>query len=131
MACGCCLFGKLFQLTIIYGYPGYKVMKSEKPEKIWIIYFLIIGVLSVLEGTLFFPIFFILDKICKRIVPTLKILFHLWLYYPEYRGALLLDQNFGEYINKAFLKLNPTIGKFLTILGLPNRDVAGVEKKNE
>ena len=106
-------------------------MKSEKPEKIWIIYFLIIGVLSVLEGTLFFPIFFILDKICKRIVPTLKILFHLWLYYPEYRGALLLDQKFGEYINKAFLKLNPTIGKFLTILGLPDRDVAGVEKKNE
>ena len=134
MACGSCLLAKLFQLTIIYGYPGYKVIKTAKEgntDKIWIIYFLIIGILSVLEGTLLFPIIFIFNKICKRIVPTLKILFHLWLYYPEYRGALLLDQKFGNFIDKAFLKTNPTIGKFLTLVGLPNRDSAANQKKKK
>ena len=134
MACGCCCFGKIFQLLIIYGYPGYKVIKTAKegkPEKLWIIYFLIIGLLSILEGTLLFPIIFILNKICIRIFPTVKILFHLWLYYPEYRGALLLDQLFGKYIDIAFLKANPICGKFLTILGLTNRDDAEQHKKNE
>ncbi len=134
MACTSCCLAKLFQLTIIYGYPGYKVIKSyreEKPEKLWIIYFLIIGILSIFEGTILFPIIFILNKICRRIFPTLKILFHLWLYYPEYRGALLLEQQFGKYIDIAFLKTNPIFGKFLTLVGLPNRDTAGEQKKTE
>ena len=134
MACGCCCLGKIFQLSIIYGYPGYKVIKTAKegkPEKLWIIYVLIIGLLSILEGTLLFPIIFILNKICERIFPTVRILFHLWLYYPEYRGALLLDQLFGKYIDAAFLKANPICGKFLTILGLTNRDDAEQHKKNE
>ena len=134
MACGSCCLAKLFQLTIIYGYPGYKVIKSyreEKPEKLWIIYFLIIGILSIFEGTILFPFIFIFNKICRRIFPTLKILFHLWLYYPEYRGALLLEQQFGKYIDIAFLKTNPIFGKFLTLVGLPNRDTAGEQKKNE
>ena len=134
MACGSCCLAKLFQLTIIYGYPGYKVIKSyreEKPEKLWIIYFLIIGILSIFEGTILFPIIFILNKICRRIFPTLKILFHLWLYYPEYRGALLLEQQFGKYIDIAFLKTNPIFGKFLTLVGLPNRDTDGKQKKTE
>ena len=134
MACTSCCLAKLFQLTIIYGYPGYKVIKSyreEKPEKLWIIYFLIIGILSIFEGTILFPIIFIFNKICRRIFPTLKILFHLWLYYPEYRGALLLEQQFGKYIDIAFLKTNPTFGKFLTLVGLPNRDTAGEQKKTE
>ena len=133
MACGCCILGKLFQLTIIYGYPGYKVIKTSKegkPEKLWIIYFLIIGLLSVLEGTLLFPVIFILNKICRRIFPTLKVLFHLWLYYPEYRGALLLDQQFGKFIDTAFLKINPILGNILTLAGLENRDKAAKEKKN-
>ena len=134
MACTSCCLAKLFQLTIIYGYPGYKVIKSyreEKPEKLWIIYFLIIGILSIFEGTILFPIIFIWNKICRRIFPTLKILFHLWLYYPEYRGALLLEQQFGKYIDIAFLKTNPIFGKFLTLVGLPNRDTAGEQKKTE
>ena len=133
MACGCCLMSKLIQLTIIYGYPGYKVIKSAKDgktEKLWIIYFLIIGIMSVLEGTLLFPIIFILNKICRKIFPTLKVLFHLWLYYPEYRGALLLDQKFGKFIDIAFLKVNPLCGKFLTILGLKNKDTAAEDKRN-
>ena len=89
------------------------------------------GVLSILEGTLLFPIIFILDKICKKIYLTLKLLFHLWLYYPEYRGALLLDQQFGKFIDLAFLKTNPIFGKLLTLVGLPIRDNAARAKKNE
>ena len=134
MACGGCILSKLFQLTIIYGYPGYKVIKTAKegkPEKLWIIYFLIIGVLSVLEGTLLLPIIFVFGKICKKLYPTLRLLFHLWLYYPEYRGALLLDQQFGKFIDLVFLKLNPLLGKLLTLFGLPNRDTSGQTKKNE
>lgn len=134
MACICCLLSKLFNLTIIYGYPGYKVIKTAKEgktEKIWIIYFLIIGLLSVLEGTILFPIIFILGKICKKIYPTFKILFHLWLYYPEYRGALLIDQLYGRFIDLAFLKINPIVGKLFTILGIPNKDTEGESKKNK
>ena len=134
MVLGSCLLFKLIYLTSIYGYPAYKVIKAQKEdkvEKIWIIYFLIVGVLSILEGTLLFPIIFILDKICKKIYLTLKLLFHLWLYYPEYRGALLLDQQFGKFIDSAFLKANPIFGKLLTLVGLPIRDTAAEDKKNK
>ena len=134
MGLGSCLLFKLVYLTSIYGYPAYKVIKAKKDdkvEKIWIIYFLIVGVLSILEGTLLFPIIFILDKICKKIYLTLKLLFHLWLYYPEYRGALLLDQQFGKFIDLAFLKANPILGKLLTLVGLPIRDTAAEAKKRE
>ena len=134
MGLGSCLLFKLVYLTSIYGYPAYKVIKAQKDdkvEKIWIIYFLIVGVLSILEGTLLFPIIFILDKICKKIYLTLKLLFHLWLYYPEYRGALLLDQQFGKFIDLAFLKANPIFGKLLTLVGLPIRDTAAEDKKNK
>ena len=129
-----CLMFKLIQLTIIYGYPGYKVIKTSKegkPEKLWIIYFLIIGLLSILESTVLFPIIFILSKIYRKIYPTIKILFHLWLYYPEYRGALFLDQKFGNFIDLAFLKANPLVGKLFTLFGLQNRDTAGENKKKE
>ena len=125
---------KIFQLILIYGYPAYKVLKTAKEgklEKLWIIYFLIIGILSILEGTILFPIIFILGKISKRIYPFLKVFFHLWLYYPEYRGALLIDQLFGKFIDLAFLKTNPIGGKVLTKLGIPNRDVSGETKRNE
>ena len=131
MACGSCLLSKLFNLVIIYGYPGYKVMKTakeDKPEKIWIIYFLIIGLLSVLEGTLLFPVIFVLGKISKSIYPTLKILFHLWLYYPEYRGALLLDQQFGRFIDLAFFLFFSIIG-ILSIFGVFIRDIASLRTK--
>ena len=134
MACSIGLLNKLIQLVIVYGYPAYKVIKTTKegkPEKIWIIYFLVIGVLSILEGTLLFPIIFILDKICSKIYFTFRLLFHLWLYYPEYRGALLLDQQFGNFIDIAFLKANPLVGKIFTLFGLPNRDTAAETKKNE
>ena len=130
----CCCLSKIFQLILIYGYPAYKVLKTSKEgkqEKLWVIYFLIIGILSILEGTVLFPIIFILSKISKRIYPFLKVFFHLWLYYPEYRGALLIDQMFGKFIDLVFLKANPIGGKVLTKIGIPNRDIAGDNKKVE
>ena len=124
MACGSCLLGALLGKAILLGYPGYKAVKSTKEgklEKIWIIYFLLIGLLFLLENTLLFPIIFVLGKISKRIYPTLKLLFALWLYYPEYRGALLLDQKFGKFIDIAYLKVSPVAGKVLSKFGIPNR----------
>ena len=134
MACSCCFFSKLLQLILIYGYPAYKVLKTYKEgklEKLWVIYFLIIGILSILEGTLLFPIIFILGKISRRIYPFIKACFHLWLYLPNYRGALLLDQLYGKFIDLAFLKVNPIGGKVLTKIGIPNRDTAGETQKEE
>lgn len=46
-----------YALTI--GYPGYKIIqmrKKEETEKIWVVYFLIFGLLSILERTALFPI---------------------------------------------------------------------------
>ena len=43
------------------GYPGYivyKDSKEQKIEKIWIVYFLLYGILSLLEGTALFPIIY-------------------------------------------------------------------------
>ena len=124
MACGSCLLGALVGKAVLLGYPGYKAVKSAKEgksEKIWIIYFLLIGLLFLLENTLLFPIIFVLGKISKRIYPTLKLLFALWLYYPEYRGALLLDQKFGKFIDIAYIKVSPIAGKVLSKFGIPNR----------
>ena len=134
MACACCFLSKLVQLILIYGYPAYKVLKTSKEgqlEKLWVIYFLVIGIFSILEGTLLFPIIFILGKISRRIYPFIKVCFHLWLYFPSYRGALLLDQLYGKFIDLAFLKVNPIGGKVLTKIGIPNRDIAGETKKEE
>ena len=134
MACECCCLGKLFHLMIIYGYPAYKILKPKKKdelEKLWIVYFFLIGILAILESTILFPIILILGKIGKSIYPTIKVLFHLWLYYPEYRGALLIEQKLGRYIDIAFLKLNPLVGKFLTLIGIQNKDIEGDMKKNE
>ena len=124
MACGCCFLGALLGIAVLLGYPGYKAVKSAKEgklEKIWIIYFLLIGLLFLLENTLLFPIIFVLGKISKRIYPTLKLLFALWLYYPEYRGALLIDQKLGNFIDRAYLKVSPVAGKVLSKFGIPDR----------
>jgi len=61
----------------------------------------------------------------------LKILFHLWLYYPEYRGALLIEQKCGDLIDKIFLRINPLVGKLFSFLGIENRDIQAEAKRNE
>ena len=134
MSCLGCLLFKCFQLFIIYGYPGYKVIQTAQKkdlQKLWLIYFLIIGLCSICEETILFPIIFLLGKLSHKIYPTLKILFHLWLYYPEYRGALLIEQKTGDLIDKLFLKINTLSGKIFSYLGIENRDIQADSKKNE
>ena len=134
MSCICCFLFKCIQLVIIYGYPGYKVIQTAQKkdlQKLWIVYFLIIGLCSICEGTILFPIIFLLGKLSLKIYPTLKILFHLWLYYPEYRGALLIEQKCGDLIDKIFLRINPLVGKLFSFLGIENRDIQAEAKRNE
>ena len=134
MSCGCCFLNKFLYLFIIYGYPAYKILKIKKKEeleKIWVVYFFLLGILSILESTLLIPIIFILGKIGKNVFPTIKALFLLWLYYPEYRGALLLEQKLGRYIDSIFLKLNPLIGKILIKIGFQNKEIGEEKRKIE
>ncbi len=107
------------------------LVKEGKTEKIWLIYFFLLGLLFVLEGTVLYPIIFILGKFCKTIYPTIKVLSLLWLYHSEFRGAFLLDKLFGRFIDLIYLKINPIAGKVLEIIGIPNRDTEGESKKKE
>ena len=39
------------------GYPGFMIQKTKNnPEKLWVVYFLLFGCLTLLEGTILFPI---------------------------------------------------------------------------
>lgn len=60
--------------------------------------------------------------ICSKIWPTLKSLFCFWAYYETYRGALLIEQKGGKYIDLAAAKALPIAGKILPLLGFPKRD---------
>ena len=125
---------KILEFIFIYGYPVYKVSKTSmegKPEKLWIIYFLILAIISLTEGNLLFPIVCISGKISEGIYPFLKTCFVFWLYYPGFKGALLFDQLFGKYIDLVFLKLNPIIGRIFRLFGIPNRDRPVETKKND
>ena len=65
---------------------------------------------------------------CCCIYPSIKVLFCLWLYYPEYKGALLLDQIFGEYIDKGYLMSKSICGKVFELTGIKDRDIEGFQK---
>ena len=125
---------KLSQLIIIYFYPGYKVIKTAEQkdlQKLWIIYFLIVGILAICEETILFPFIIIIGKISPKIYPIIKTLFHLWLYYPEYRGALLIDQIKGDLIDKIYRNTNPLLGRAVSFLGIVNRGEEISKQKNE
>ena len=94
-------------------------------------YFLITGLCFVLEETILFPIIILLGKLSNKIYPVFKVIFHLWLYYPEYRGALLIEQKCGTLIDKIFMRTNPLVGKIFSYLGIENRDAEAFMKKNE
>lgn len=54
-------YGITVGTIIIYrlAYPGYKAhesIKSSKIEKLWLVYFLIMGLLAMLQWTLLYPI---------------------------------------------------------------------------
>lgn len=60
--------------------------------------------------------------------PFLKTLFCIWLYYPTYQGALLLEQLCGKYIDMANSSVYPICSKILSILKFPTRDIPVVKE---
>lgn len=49
----------LIYYTLTIGYPTLQIIqmeKDKKTEKIWVLYFLILGLLTILEATALFPI---------------------------------------------------------------------------
>lgn len=50
------------QNAIITGYPIYRILQDKedpKERKMWLLYFLTLGLLSILEGTILFPIIYL------------------------------------------------------------------------
>lgn len=45
-----------FGITLLY--PGYQILfpKDNKSNKLWAMYFLLLGIITLLEGTFLFPI---------------------------------------------------------------------------
>lgn len=49
----------LIYYALTVGYPTFQIIqlqKENKTEKIWVLYFIILGLLTILEGTALFPI---------------------------------------------------------------------------
>jgi len=118
--CACSLYFNTVYFIIVYGYPAYQVKKG-KQDKIWLLYFLFLGIFLFLENTFLFPIKWLLSKICFCMFPAVKALFFLWLYYPKNKGALLLEKLSEKYIDMAYEKVNPIIGKYLEKVGINNK----------
>ena len=58
MAICCCFTFSLIYNFITLGYPAYqitKMLKENKTEKIWVVYFLLLGLFTLLESTILFP----------------------------------------------------------------------------
>ena len=134
MVCACYLLFQATYFAITLGYPLYSLYvldKLGKTDKKWIYYFFLLILFSLCEYTLLFPLKWILSKIDFCMFPTVKALFALWLYYPEPSGIDFIEKLAGPYIDLAFLKINPIIGKHMEKLGVSNKDTEGQSKKTE
>ena len=120
MSCTTCLLFKVFYLTSIYFYPTYKALTTKK-NKLWLLYFLILGAYSFIESNFLILFKFLFNNCILNIFRTIKALFFLWLYHPTFLGALLLDSLYGSIFDNLFSKLNPKIGQHLTKLGYTNK----------
>ena len=120
MSCTNYLLFKAFYIASIYCYPAYKFLTS-KIDKLWLIYFLILGAYSLIESKFLFLFANLFNNCFLNILKTIKALFFLWLYHPTFLGALLLDSLYGNIIDKLFSKLNPILGQHLTKLGYQNK----------
>ena len=125
MVCACYLLFQATYFTITLGYPLhslYELGKLGKTDKKWIYYFFLLILFYLCEYTLLFPFKWILDKIDFCMFPTVKALFALWLYYSGTRGVDFIEAKAGPYLDKAFLKVNPFVGKHLKNIGIINKD---------
>ena len=116
------LLFRIYYATIIYGYPLYKITFTKK-EKLWVIYFLILGTYYFIESKFLILFKFLFNKNIIYILKAIKASFFLWLYHPTFLGALLLEQIYGKIIDNIFSALNPSIGQHLSKLGFSNKAV--------
>merc|ERR1711976_76818 len=108
--------------TIIYpAHQIYMSNKDKKVDKLYVLYFFIFGILSMLEGSLLYPVRYIVNLICACSWRLIKMLLAIWLQHPSYRGALLIEQVGGKYFDLAFAKTYPPLAKVFVILGFPDR----------
>ena len=120
MSCTNYLLFKAFYLGVIYWYPSYKFL-TTKMDKLWLIYFLILGAYSLIESKFFMLFANFINIYLLYILKTIKALLFLWLYHPTFLGALLIDSLYGKIIDTIFSKINPIIGQHLTKLGYTNK----------
>ena len=86
----------------------------------WLVYFVLLAVLAMLEKTVLFPLVWLCDLISCCLFPTIKMMICGWLYSKEYRGALLVEQLASKYLDLAFDKLQP-VGNVFAFVGVPKR----------
>ena len=125
MVCACYLLFQATYFLIVLGYPLkslYLLDKEGKTDKTWIFYFFLLTFFYLCETTILFPFKYLLDKIDFCMFPTVKALFALWLYYSGTRGVDFIEAKAGPYLDKAFLKVNPFVGKHLKNIGIINKD---------
>ena len=132
MVCACYLLFQTTYFILVLGYPLkclYELDKSGKTDKKWIYYFFLLILFYLCEFTVFWPIKYLLSKICFCMFPTLKALFSLWLYYPKQSGIDMIEGMIGKHVDTAFLKINPIIGSFMEKIGVKNKDPIRSSKK--
>lgn len=132
----CCLACWLIRLSfnlIMYGYPAYLIYtkKAEKPEKKWILYFLIFGIFNLLEFTVLFIFKWIFNKICLALFPAIKAALLYWVYSDSFNGVGFIESKAGKYIDMAYTNVDKYVGKFLPLLGYPKRECENLEKKKQ
>ena len=133
MVCACYLLFQATYFCIVLGYPLkclYELDQNKKTDKKWIYYFFLLTILYLGEITIFFPIKYVLSKICFCMFPTLKAIFAFWLYYPKQNGIDMIESKVGKHIDTAFLKINPLIGSFMEKIGIENKDISGSSKRS-
>ena len=130
MVCACYLLFQATYFLIVLGYPLkclYLLGKEGKTDKTWIFYFFLLTFFYLCESTILFPFKYLLDKIDFCMFPAIKALFALWLYYPGTKGVDLVEAKLGPILDKAFLKINPILGRHLAKIGIMNKDFSKIE----
>ena len=135
MTCLSELIFHLATLVAIVGYPTFQALKSVKdnePNKLWISYFFILGLITLGEYTVLIPVTLLLNSISTCLWPSILSLICVWLSHPTYRGALFIDQLASAHITKHFPLLSNTVGNVLSFVGIPTRTEVKSEdqKKN-
>ena len=126
--CSCGTTSLIFNITILsllYIYPltqAFKSIKENNPSRLYAYYFTIISLFFILESTILIPFVYLFDSICIYLYPTIKSLICLWLYYPEYRGALYIDDKISGLVDKFFPLINTKVSSIMeSVLGFPHR----------